>query len=77
MLNIVEQCFAQWKAALKRDLAQVRDQINGQPAAQRLVTLSQIAEQDVAVITPANAAAYYRHLQGHLPACLLQQDIIM
>ena len=35
MLNIVEQCFAQWKAALKRDLAQVRDQINGQPAAQR------------------------------------------
>ena len=30
MLNVVEQCFSQWKAALKRDCADVRDQVNRQ-----------------------------------------------
>lgn len=77
MLNVVEQCFSQWKAALKRDCADVRDQINRQEPAQRMATLSQLAIQNVGIITPANAQAYFRLLQGHLPACMLLQDILM
>ena len=77
MLNIVESCFAQWKAAVKRDLAEVRDFLNLQPPRERAATLCQLAIQNVDVITPQNTAAYYHHLQGNLPACLLMEDILM
>ena len=54
-LNIVEQCFAQWKAAVKRDFANLRDQLNAQPPAQRMATLAQIAVQNVGIIATCNA----------------------
>ena len=76
-LNIVEQCFAQWKAAVKRDFANLRDQLNAQPPAQRMATLAQIAVQNVGIIAPENAQAYFRHLQRYLPDCMLLNDIIM
>lgn len=77
MLNIVEQCFSQWKASVKRSLAEVREQLHGQPAQQREATLCQIAEQSVAVVTPHDCGSYFRHLQRYLPPCLLNQDILM
>lgn len=77
MLNIVEQCFAQWKAALKQHLAEVREQINQQSNTEREATLCQLAEQNVNVITPQNCVHYFRHLQRYLPQCLLQHDIFM
>lgn len=77
MLNIIESCFAQWKAAVKRDLAEVRDEMNLQPPGERAATLCQLAMQNTAVITPDNTAAYFHLLQGHLNACHQMQDIIM
>ena len=77
MLNIVEQCFSQWKAAMKRDLTDVREQALNRSIAENEAVLCQLAMQNVAVITPENAAAYFRFLQRHLPACILLQDILM
>ena len=73
----MEQCFAQWKAAVKRDFANLRDQLNAQPPAQCMATLAQIAVENVGIITPKNAQAYFRHLQRYLPDCMLLKDIIM
>ena len=77
MLNIVEQCFSQWKATMKRDLAEVREQAMNRSIALNEALLCQLAMQNVSVITPENTAAYFRHLQRYLPACILLQDIVM
>lgn len=76
-LNIVENCFSQWKSAVKRHMAEVRDEMLTQPHPQRLATLSEICEQCIEVITPANAAAYFRRLQSYLPGCMMREDILM
>lgn len=76
-LNIVENCFSQWKAAVKRHMAEVRDQMLTQTHPQRVAILSQICEQCVEVITAVNASSYFRRLQNYLPACLLREDILM
>ena len=76
-LNIVENTFSQWKAAMKRRLSEAREQTLTQTHDQRLATMAQIAEQTVAVVTPDNAQAYFRHLQRYLLACLLCEDIFM
>lgn len=77
MLNIVEQCFSQWKATVKRCLAEVRDQLHEQTAQQKEATLSQLAEQSVSVVTVHDCANYFSHLQSYLPPSLLKQDILM
>lgn len=76
-LNIVENAISQWKAAVKGDLAVGRDHFLLAPHEERIATVAQIAEQNVEVITPQNAAGYFRHLQTYLPPCLLFQDILM
>lgn len=76
-LNIVENCFSQWKSAMKRQLSEVREQTLTQGHEQRLATLAQIAEQSISVVTADNAQSYFRHLQRYLPACLLCEDILM
>ena len=62
---------------MKRGFANFRDQLNAQPPAQRMATLAQIAVQNVGIITPENAQAYFRHLQRYLPDCMLLNDIVM
>ena len=44
---------------MKHDISDMREQLNEQPTAKRMTTLSQLAVQNVAVITVNNAAAYY------------------
>ena len=68
-LNVVENCFSQWKANIKRDLADVRESIISSPHDQAMETLAQIAEQS-AFVRAQDAAAYFRHLQTYLPACM-------
>ena len=75
-LNIVENYFAQWKAATKRDLAEARVVILVSPHDQRMALLKQIAEQ-AAVIRLPEASGYFRHLQICLTACTMRQDILM
>lgn len=76
-LNIVENCFSQWKAAMKRQLSEVRDQMLNERHEQRLSTMAQVAEQCVGVVTAEDAQAFFRHLQRYLPPCLTQEDIFM
>ena len=77
MLNIVENCFAQWKAAAKNQLAEIRHQQLCLPFNEQMANLAQIGEQNVGVITPQNAINYFRKLQGYLPACLNRENINM
>ena len=74
-LNIVENCFSQWKAAVKRQLAEVREQLLTERHERRLATLTQIAEQCVPVVTQGDVQNYFRHMQRYLPACLMMEDI--
>ena len=50
-LNIVENASSTWKAAVKRELANVREELLLRPHEERMETLAQIAEQVVNVIT--------------------------
>lgn len=59
---IVENSFSQWKAAIKRQLSEVREQILAEGHEQRLATKAQIAEQSVSVVNPADGQGYFRHL---------------
>ena len=76
-LNIAEKSISQWKAAMKRDLAAVRDQVLREPNNQRVGILAQLCEQNARITTPGNAQGYFRHLQAYLPNCLLRNDIFM
>lgn len=62
------------EAALKHDLANVRELKLNQTAAER-EPLCQLAVQVVAVIFADNAASYYRHSQRHSPTCMFMNDI--
>ena len=50
-LNTVENCFSTWKNAVKRELANVREELLLQPHEERMETLVKIAEEVVNVIT--------------------------
>ena len=56
-LNIVENCFAQWKAAVKRQLAEIWDEQLTLPHQQQMANLAQLAEQNVNVVTVAKCVA--------------------
>ncbi len=75
-LNIVENCFSQWKSRVKRELAAVRHTILILPHDQRMATLAQIAEQE-ATVTSDDAASFFRHLQTYIPQCMTRSDILM
>ena len=62
MLNIVERCFINVEVRHDRDLAEVREQALNRTTAESEALLCQTAMQNVAVITPENVAAYFRHL---------------
>ena len=71
-----------WKAAVKRHLAEVRDQIlNGPVPAgvsqlqHRMAILAQLGEQSVEIITMDKCRAWFQHTQGYLPRCLAMADI--
>lgn len=76
-LNIVENCFSQWKAVVKRDLGEIREQQLLLSHQERMTNLAQIAEQNVNIITVQNAISYFRRLQGYLPRCIARDDISM
>lgn len=48
--NVVENCFSQWKATIKRDLADIRENITCIPHQRRMASLEQIAEQAIIVL---------------------------
>ena len=64
-----------WKAAVKRQLEEVRDQMLQQPHQQRLATLAQISEQNLDAITPDICRASWRQMRLLIPRCLRQEDI--
>ena len=75
-LNIAENCFSVWKAGLKRQLEEVRDQLLQQPHAQQMATLSQLAEQNLNEITTDFCVASHRRTRRNFSACIELQDIL-
>ena len=53
-LNIAKNCFSVWKAAFKRQMAEICPQLQEQLAAQRNATLMQIGAQNLDTITAEN-----------------------
>ena len=68
--------FSIWKAALKRELAAVRDQILAEDHQQKVAILAQLAEQSTAVITPENAQEAFRRMMSYVPNSLQRNDIL-
>lgn len=75
-LNIAENCFSVWKAGLKRQLEEVREQLLQQPHAQQMATLAQLAEQNLAEITPAACTSFHGGTRRTFPACIQLQDVL-
>ena len=75
-LNIAENCFSVWKAGLKRQLEEVREQLLQQPHAQQMATLAQLAEQNLAEITPDACTSFHRGTRRTFPACIQLQDVL-
>ena len=81
-LNITEMANSAWKAAVKRSLAEHRDQLLGEVPPgmnrrqHRMASLAQIGEQNTNAITQHKCNQWYRHMQGYLPACINLQDIL-
>ena len=67
-LNISENCFSVWKAAFKRQMAEVRPQLQQQAQAQRHATLLQIGAQNLDAITAANCVKSFRKTTTYIPA---------
>lgn len=75
-LNIMENAWSCWKAALKRQLADIRVQLLQLPFPEQLSTLTQLAQQNIDVITADKCAAWYRKTTTYIPRCLNRADII-
>ena len=74
-LNIVENCFSVWKAALKRDLERERNNLLRQNCQQRMATLTMLAEIAITEVTVEKAAAFFRHLQSYISGCFNEENI--
>ena len=74
-LNIAENCFSVWKAGLRRQLEEVREQLLQQPHAEQMATLTQLAELNLGAITPDMCMAFHRGTRRTFPACIQLQDV--
>lgn len=76
-LNIAENCFSVWKAGLKRQLEEVRDQLLRQAYAEQMATLTQLAEQNLSNITPDMCMSFHRGTRRTFPACIQLHDVLV
>lgn len=74
-LNAAENCFSVWKAGLRRQLEEVKEQLLQQPYDQQMATLTQLAEQNMAVITLDVCRAAHRRTRRTFIQCIHMQDI--
>ena len=74
-LNIAENAFSTWKAAVKRQMAETRLQLLDQPHAEQLATLSQIAEQNIGGISANRAMRWYQHTRRYIAPCIRLEDV--
>lgn len=76
-LNICEGCFSVWKAAFKREMAEIRHQLLTEDHQRRLASMMQIAEQTITSVTPDKALNFFHKSLSYLPSCLAHDDILM
>lgn len=74
-LNIAENAFSVWKAAVKRQLEEVRDQMLMQTHHERLAVLAQLSQQNLDVITENSCRAAWAAVRSLIPRCLTLQNI--
>lgn len=79
MLNIIEEVFSSYKAAIKRELASRSRELydNSIPAARHMTLtayrreiLEEVATNALSTITPENVMRYYNHMLTILPNCI-------
>ena len=75
-LNIAENCFANWKASFKREMAEVRPALLQMPQQQREATMVQLATQNLAAITPAKCIAEFHKTTQYIGRMLQMQPIL-
>ena len=75
-LNIVENAWSAWKAALKAELAEARAHIIEMPFQERLAALIQLGEQNLNVITLYKIQAWYRKTTTYIHRCLNFEDFL-
>lgn len=76
-LNICEGCFSIWKAALKRSMAEVREQLLTQQHPNRVATMMQLAEQAISSVTLPKVSNLVSYMLSVLPRCILEEDILV
>lgn len=69
-LNIAENSFSVWKAAVKRQMSEVRYQLAEQSIQQKQATLLQIASQNLSEITVQNCSNSFRKTTTYIPSML-------
>lgn len=75
-LNVAENCFAAWKAAVRRTLEDVRDQMLRQRHAERLAVLTQVAEQNMDSVTPQLCIHSHNAIRRLIPRLLRGEDLL-
>lgn len=75
-LNIVENTISIWKAKTKALLAEVRDGMLLMQHGEKLVLLTQLAEEAVDVITQEKVIGFYHHMHQYLPMCIQKISIM-
>lgn len=73
--NLCEGSFSIWKAAFKRSMADVRDQLLGEDHPQRTATMMQVAEQSIGALTLSKIKQLHAHMFAILPSCIREEDI--
>ena len=76
-LNIAENAFSMWKAAVKRHMGTNRQVLlNESLHERRMMHVANIAEVCVPEVTAEAMGNAYLHMQTYLPRCWAQEDVL-
>ena len=75
LFNLCEGGFSIWKAAFKRSMAEVWDQLLGEDHPQSTATMMQVAEQSIGALTLSKIKQLHAHMFAILPSCIREEDI--
>lgn len=75
-LNIAENAFSMWKAAFKREVAEIREQLHNYTGQQRNLTLLQLASQNMSAITANKMGRSSRRMGRLMPRLINREDVL-
>ena len=75
-LNIVENAWSAWKAAVKQELAEQRPQLLQQTHAERMAALIDMGDRHFDVITVEKCGKWYRKSLTYINRLIREEDIL-